>query len=64
MLKENVLLSTEMLNVLNVLGGNEKVTPGQRIQHIQHFSRRKTHFRKDVVPSGEMLNMLNSGAPC
>ena len=36
------------------------MTPGQRIQHIQHVSR-KTRFRKNVVLSGEMLNMLNSG---
>ena len=38
--------------------------PGQSIQHIQHFSRKKLYFRINVVLSGEMLNMLNSGAPC
>ena len=79
MLNQNVLLSAEMLNMLNVLGGARRRPQTKIIQHIQHFSRKNVIFQKlsffqgkcwicrilggllnkNVLLSGEMLNMLN-----
>ena len=64
MLNQNVLLSAEMLNMLNVLGGARRRPQTKIIQHIQHFSRKTASFQKNIILSGEMLNMLNSGGAC
>ena len=46
MLNRNVLLSAEMLNMLNVLGGARRRPQTKIIQHFQHFSRKNVIFQK------------------
>ena len=63
MLNQNVLLSAEMLNMLNVLGKLEG-DPWPENSTYSTYQQKEAHFRKYVVFSVEMLKTLNSGAAC
>ena len=64
-MNQNVLLSAEMLNMLNVLGKPGPppyllVLPPKN-STCSAFPLKEAHSLKKMFLSGEMLNMLNSG---
>ena len=56
MLNQNVLLSAETLNMLNAWGKLEG-DPWPENSTYSTFQQKETHFRKNVILSGEMLIM-------
>ena len=69
LLNKNVLLSGEMLNMLNVLGKDLGTPPPlsssspPKNSTYSTFPLKEAHFLKKMLLSAEMLNMLNSGGP-